>query len=206
MKPFEKLLTTNQLERFSTNIPKFVQYLEDLNKWNKTYNLTAITNPNEQMTKHIVDSLMVGHLLHGDHILDVGTGPGLPGIPLAICYPNKTFTLLDSNRKKTAFLTHIKQILGLNNVQIIHHRVESFSPSIRFDSIVSRAFSNLSDMLKKTEHLIAKQGRFIALKGVMPREELADIPDRFEVTTIKKLQICGLEGERHVVILTLKGC
>jgi 16S rRNA (guanine527-N7)-methyltransferase len=173
-------------------------YLQLLEKWNKVYNLTAIRDPKDMMTLHIQDSLSIGPYLHGSRIIDVGTGAGLPGIPLAITYPDKHFTLLDSNGKKTRFLTHVQHTLGLKNVTVVHSRVEKFRPTEGFDSILSRAFASLSDMLAMTDHLCAIGGRFLAMKGQYTETEL---PAHIRLIGVYPLHVPGLDAQRNLVIL-----
>ena len=172
-------------------------YLQLLEKWNKTYNLTAVP-AEDWMTLHIQDSLSIGSYLHGSRIIDVGTGAGLPGIPLAITYPDKHFTLLDSNGKKTRFLTHVQYTLGLKNVTVIHSRVEDFKPEALFDSILSRAFASLSDMLAMTHHLCAIGGQFLAMKGQYTETEL---PPHIRLFGVYPLHVPGLDAQRNLVIL-----
>ncbi len=180
----------------------FIQYLDLLIKWNKVFNLTRICDPKEMVLLHILDSLSINPYLHGTRILDVGTGAGLPGIPLAILRPEKKFVLLDSNNKKTRFLTQVVHELKLANVDIIHSRCEDLHPVHLFDSILSRAFASLEVMLKATQHLIDQDGRFLAMKGVYPESEIQEIPQGFKLLAVHKLVINGLDAKRHLVCLT----
>lgn len=182
---------------------RVVDYLELLQKWNKAYNLTAVRSIEEMVPKHLFDSLVIAPFIHGQRILDVGTGAGLPGIPLAITYPQKEFVLMDSNGKKTSFLIQAKQTLGLDNVQIVHSRVEAYSQTSGFDSIVSRAFASIIDMLKLTQHLLAPNGQFLAMKGVYPEQEILAIPKEYTVLNCHRLQVPGLEAERHLVCISM---
>ncbi len=186
------------------DIEKLKQFLALLEKWNKVYNLTAIKTPRDRVVKHILDSLAVGQFLEGDQTLDVGTGAGLPGIPLAIVYPDKQFTLLDSNSKKTAFLMQVVAELQLKNVQIVNQRVESYKSEACFDIILTRAFSSINDMLSGTRHLCCQQGVFLAMKGVYPKEELANLPNEFVVDKVECLVIPELMAERHLVFIRFK--
>jgi len=179
----------------------FLKYLDLLQRWNKAFNLTAITDPEEMVWLHILDSLSIQPYLHGDRIIDVGTGAGLPGIPLALINPEKQFILLDSNSKKTRFLTQAKAELGLQNIEVIHSRCEDFQPDKKFTSIVSRAFSSIRVMLETTQHLLAPEGQFLAMKGVYPEEEINDIPPQFKVVGVHKLIIQGLAALRHLVCI-----
>ena len=163
-------------------------------------NLTAIREPSQMITKHILDSLAIHSYLHGDRIIDVGTGAGLPGIPLAIANPDKTFTLLDSNGKKTTFLTQAKASLALENVGVVKYRAEDFHPEQCFDTVLSRAFTSVQNMFKITAHLCCPDGRFLAMKGRYPAQELAELPKGFEVQQVPRVDVPGLEGARHLVI------
>lgn len=174
-------------------------YLALLQKWNRAYNLTAIREPGEMLRLHLLDSLSIAPWVRGEHIVDVGTGPGLPGIPLAICYPERTFTLLDSNGKKTRFLFQAKNSLGLANVQEVQSRVESYRPERRFDAVTSRAFTSLSDMVEKCSHLLAEGGHFYAMKGQYPERELSELPKHYNVIASHQLNVPGVEGQRHLV-------
>jgi 16S rRNA (guanine527-N7)-methyltransferase len=174
-------------------------YLSLLQQWNRVYNLTAIRDPEDMMLLHIEDSLAVNSYLHGNRIIDVGSGGGLPGIPLALSNPDKHFTLLDSNSKKTRFLTQVVLELKLKNVEVIHSRCEDFHPAIGFDSIISRAFASLQVMLTTTQHLLGKDGQFLAMKGIFPEQEMKEIPPGFTVLGVHRLQIKGLEAERCLV-------
>ncbi len=182
-----------------------VQFLDLLQRWNKVFNLTAITDPKDMVYLHILDSLAISPHLQGTRILDVGTGAGLPGIPLALIHPEKEFVLLDSNSKKTRFLIQVIAALGLKNVQVVHARCEDFQGQKEgFDSIVSRAFSAIAVMLANTQHLIADGGQFLAMKGTYPEEEIQDIPKDFMVLGVHKLIIQGLTAERHLVCIQRK--
>jgi 16S rRNA (guanine527-N7)-methyltransferase len=160
------------------------QYLQLLLKWNKTYNLTAIRDLETMRIKHIADSLIVNPYLHGEVILDVGTGAGLPGIPLAITNPNKYFILLDSNGKKVRFLRQAIQELGLTNVEAVQARVEEFQANQSISSIISRAFASIYDMLTLTKHLANEGTLFLAMKGVVPQNELNHLPIGFKLFAV----------------------
>lgn len=181
--------------------PRFEQYLRLLLKWNRVFNLTAITNLAQMRILHLADSLATSPYLHGDLIIDVGTGAGLPGIPLAIAHPEKKFTLLDSNSKKTRFLTQVVAELKLPNVEVIHARAEQYQPNHCFDSVISRAFSSLSQMLSLTEHLCCEQGRFLAMKGIVPTDEIKELNNRFIIDKIAELKIQGLDAKRSLIII-----
>lgn len=180
---------------------KLLNYIELLERWNRVYNLTAIRDPKEMVSLHILDSLAVNPYLHGTRLLDVGTGAGLPGIPLALLNPDKQFVLMDSNSKKTRFLTQAIAELNIPNIQVVHERCEKFKPERCFDSIISRAFASLEVMLSTTQHLICQNGLFLAMKGLSPTEELSAISPEFTVLGVHKLMIKGLEAERCLVII-----
>ncbi|MBD2836949.1 16S rRNA (guanine(527)-N(7))-methyltransferase RsmG [Pseudomonas sp. JM0905a] len=182
---------------------KLLAYLALLIKWNKAYNLTAVRNPDEMVSRHLLDSLsvvpFVGAL--GDNWLDVGSGGGMPGIPLAILFPERRFTLLDSNGKKTRFLTQVKLELKLANLEVVHSRVEAFTPAQPFSGIVSRAFSSLEDFSNWTRHLGDGETRWLAMKGLHPDDELQALPADFRVESAHQLEVPGCQGQRHLLIL-----
>ncbi len=180
--------------------PRYHQYCELLLQWQKTYNLTAIKTIDEMMTHHVLDSLSIQPYIHGKNIIDVGSGAGLPGMILAIANPDKHFTLLDAVEKKTHFMQHAKTKLGLTNVTVIHERVEKYKPEILFDTVVTRAFSSLKTMLESTQHLCAPNGIFLAMKGRLPEDELAE-PTGFHVQSVQSLAVPGLNAQRHVVVI-----
>lgn len=181
---------------------QLLAYVGMLDKWNKAYNLTSVRDPAEMLVRHILDSIVVNPHLQGSRFIDVGTGPGLPGIPLAIVRPDSHFTLLDSLGKRVRFLRQVQHELGLTNITPVQSRVEAFPAEPPFDGVISRAFASLDDMVSWCHHLPAAQhGRFYALKGVRPDDELAAIEGRAEVEQIVRLTVPGLEGERHLVIL-----
>ncbi|WP_320819532.1 16S rRNA (guanine(527)-N(7))-methyltransferase RsmG [Thalassolituus sp.] len=178
------------------------EYLALLQKWNKAYNLTAIRDPKDMVNLHLLDSLAVNpYVLGAKRVIDVGTGPGLPGIILAIMNPDIAFTLLDSNGKKTRFLFQAVTHLDLKNVTIVNDRVEAYHPSEPFDIIVSRAFASLADMTFWCKHLRAEHGHFLAMKGQYPQQEIDDLRSEFAVTESFELQVPGVEGERHILRL-----
>jgi len=177
-----------------------VQYLELFIKWNKAYNLSAIRDPEQMIPLHLLDSLIVNsYIQSAEKIIDVGTGPGLPGIVLAIMNPEKQFTLLDSNGKKTRFLFQAKLALKLDNVTIINERVEAYQPEQGFDMIVSRAFASIADMTYWCTHLLAENGIFLAMKGQYPAEEFAEVSDKFELIETHELHVPGVDAERHLL-------
>lgn len=200
-----KLLQTG-IERLKLSISseqqeKLLSYLESLNKWNQAYNLTSVRDPKEMISKHLLDSLALIPWITGDRIIDVGTGAGLPGIPLAICMPEKQFVLLDSDGKKTRFLTQVVFQLGLSNVKIEQARVEEYVPEVLLDVVLTRAFSDLQEMLQKTRHLCSNNGLFLAMKGQKPENEIREIGEEFKIQKIMPLTIPGSNAKRHVVII-----
>ncbi len=174
------------LKLSSEQLDLLIQYLHLLDKWNKAYNLSAVRDIRQMLSRHLLDSLVILDKVEGERFLDVGTGAGLPGIPLAICYPDKRFTLLDSNGKKTRFLFQVKTELGLSNVNVVCERVESFQAE-GFDAITSRAYASLDLMVASTQHLLAPDGRYYALKGQYPESELSEIAKPFKVHAIEPL-------------------
>ncbi|MCM2678114.1 16S rRNA (guanine(527)-N(7))-methyltransferase RsmG [Echinimonas agarilytica] len=178
---------------------QLVGYVELLDKWNKAYNLTSVRNPDEMMVRHILDSLTVAqHLASDASYIDVGTGPGLPGIPLAIAMPNANFTLLDSLGKRVRFMMQVKHLLKLDNINPIQSRVEAHQPPAPYDAILSRAFASINDMLNWCGHL---GQQFLAMKGVYPEQEIADLPNEFELKTSHSLDVYELSEERHLVVI-----
>ena len=186
-----------------TQQQQLLAYLALLNKWNKAYNLTAVRDPAEMVSRHLLDSLSVLPQAEqgGASWLDVGSGGGMPGIPLAIMFPQRNFTLLDSNGKKTRFLTQVKLELSLANVEIVHSRVEAFRPAEPFTDITSRAFSSLDDFATWTRHLSDLDTRWLAMKGVQPDDELQALPAEFKLESCVVLKVPGCQGQRHLLIL-----
>lgn len=197
--------TLSDLSLTPDNIQRFETLIALLQKWNKAYNLTAITRTDDIISKHIADSLAIQPLLYGDRILDVGTGAGFPGLPLAIVTPGKQFTLLDSNNKKIRFIRQAVMELKLSNVTTIHCRVEQCQPDDVFTTITSRAFASICDMLNGCRHLLAENGKIIAMKGAKPDDELANLPDDFQVERVQSLTIPGLSAQRCAITL-VKSC
>ncbi len=177
-----------------------LDYLALLEKWNKAFNLTAVRDPRKMVSRQLLDSLSILHLLQGERILDVGSGAGLPGIPLSILAPGRSFMLLDTNSKKTRFLRQAKLELGLDNVEIEQARVEGYHPSRPFDVITSRAFASLPDMLALTRHLLAPGGCWLAMKGTIPQAELEALGKAYRVE-IQALEVPGESGQRHVILI-----
>lgn len=180
---------------------QLVAYVDMLHKWNKAYNLTSVRDPAEMVVRHILDSIVVAPYLQGQRFIDVGTGPGLPGIPLAIVLPDAHFTLLDSLGKRVRFLRQVQHELKLENITPVQSRVEAYPSEPPFDGVISRAFASLNDMVSWCHHLPGDKGRFYALKGQLPEDEIASLPDDFSVESVEKLRVPQLEGERHLVII-----
>jgi 16S rRNA (guanine527-N7)-methyltransferase len=196
-----KALQTNGHTLASDVQTKMLAYIHMIALWNQAFNLTSIRDLHEMIWLHLIDSLAISPYLHGENIIDVGTGAGLPGIPLAMINPDKKFTLLDSNSKKTRFLTQVILELKIPNIEVLHSRCEDFKPMPGFDSIVSRAFAAIPVMLAKTGHLAAPHGQFIAMKGIKPEQEIQAIPAGFSVLGIHKLVMTGLTAQRHVICI-----
>lgn len=180
---------------------QLVGYVAMLHKWNKAYNLTSVRDPEQMLVRHILDSIVVEPHLVGERFIDVGTGPGLPGIPLAIVRPQSHFTLLDSLGKRVRFLKQVQHELKLGNISPVQSRVEDFPAEPPFDGVISRAFASLTDMVTWCHHLPGQQGRFYALKGVLPEDEIAALPVGLSVEKITPLSVPQLEGERHLVVI-----
>lgn len=176
-------------------------YLEELLRWNKTHALTTIIDPQEVVIKHFADSLSIHKFATGNRLADVGSGGGFPGIPLALLFPEKQITLVESQNKKAAFLRHIKRSLKLSHVEVVQQRVEDFHPEILFDGVITRAFSSLALMLELTKHLCAPKGYFLAMKGAFPEEELAAIRQEYPHYRVESLSVPNLAAERHCVII-----
>nr|WP_245397390.1 16S rRNA (guanine(527)-N(7))-methyltransferase RsmG [Citrobacter rodentium] len=180
---------------------QLIAYVDMLHKWNKAYNLTSVRDPDEMLVRHILDSIVVAPHLHGERFIDVGTGPGLPGIPLSIVRPESHFTLLDSLGKRVRFLRQVQHELALKNITPVQSRVEAFPAEPPFDGVISRAFASLNDMVNWCHHLPGENGCFYALKGQLPEDEIAALPPQFSVGAVFKLQVPQLEGERHLVVI-----
>ena len=180
---------------------KLIAYLHLLEHWNRHFNLTAVREVEQMLPRHLLDSLSALPYLAGRSILDIGTGAGLPGLPLAIVCTDRQFTLLDSNGKKTRFLRQVVHELDLRNVAVHQERVEAFSPDAKFDTLIARAFAALPDMLGRCAHLMEPGTRFVAMKGVLPASELSALPPGFKVTTVAPIRVPGLDAERHIVVV-----
>ncbi len=183
---------------------KLEQLLDELVRWNRKINLTAIRDRNEMVTAHLADSLVAMPLVEGPRVLDVGTGPGFPGLPLAIARPDLSFTLLDSNNKKIQFVRHAAGVLGLDNVEAVWARTEDYAPGYRFDSVTARALATVPRLLELAGKHVGEDGVFVALKGREFAEELEDVTDEWDYT-VEPLSVPGLEaGSRHAVLLRRK--
>lgn len=181
---------------------QLIRYIELISQWNRVFNLTAIRDLDAMVIRHLLDSLTIKPFIKGKTVLDVGTGAGLPGIPLAIVMPEKQFVLLDSNQKKTRFLQQTVYQLRLKNVRVVHQRVEEYKVEPLFDTVVSRAFSTLREYLQLSKHLVKSGGQILAMKGVYPLTELQEISAPFKVINTHPLKVPKLDAERHVVDLT----
>ena len=186
-------------------LEQLLDYLALLARWNKTYNLTAVRDQGQMVTRHLLDSLAVAPWLSGARFLDVGSGAGLPGVPLAIVHPQYEFHLLDSSGKKARFLFQVKTALCLDNIVVHQARVESLQVTEPFDAVLSRAFARLRDMTAACRHLLAPGGRFLAMKGAYPAAELEDIRQSFSEVAVYPLVIPGLAEQRHLVEIPAPG-
>lgn len=180
---------------------QLLAFLALLNKWNKAYNLTAVRDEQVMVSRQLLDSLSIMPWVTTEHLLDVGAGGGLPGIPLAIVFPEKRFTLLDSNGKKTRFLNQCVLELGLDNVDVIHGRAEDCQPEQPFDQISSRAFTALENLVTWCEPLLAENGEFLAMKGQYPDDEVSALPAGWQVESSQALTVPGADGERHLLVV-----
>jgi len=195
----DALLAQTDLVITDQQATQLVQLVELLTKWNKAYNLTSVRDPSQMLVKHIMDSIVVSPHLQGNSFIDVGTGPGLPGLPLAILNPDKRFVLLDSLGKRMRFIRQAILSLGLKNVEIVQSRVEEYQPEVGFDCVLSRAFASLEDMLSWCHHLPNENGHFLALKGQYPESEVINLDSKFKFIESVTLQVPQLDGERCLV-------
>lgn len=181
---------------------KLIDYLALVQKWNRVYNLTAVRDTDDMLTHHLFDSLaVVPHIDTEKTLLDVGSGAGLPGIPIALALPQTQVTLLDSNHKKAAFLNQAVIELQLGNVNVVCERVEKYQPKQLFSLVVSRAFSALVEYVAAAGRLVAPEGTLLAMKGMRPQEEMAQLTDRYQISRILPLAVPGLNAERHLIFL-----
>ncbi len=187
------------LDLDNEKIEQLIQYLLLLDKWNKAYNLSGIKEVQRMVAYHLLDSLAIVPYIDGNIILDVGTGAGLPGVPLAICFPEKRFLLLDSNGKKTRFLFQVKMELGLDNVEVFHNRLETFQSQEQIDIVLCRAYATLSKVVSQCSHLIKPDCKLLAMKGQYPEEEIAELPSSFRFVRTNELGVPGVDGTRHLI-------
>jgi len=179
---------------------RLLQLLDELARWGRAYNLTAITDRDSMIVRHLLDSLVVRPWLHGRTVADVGTGAGFPGLPLAIVEPGRAFTLIDSASKKVRFVAHAARTLGLSNVTALHARAEAMQPPAPFDTVVTRAFAALPDLLRLVRPLCGPETRVLAMKGRRPDEELTAVPPEWQVTDVQPLVVPRLDEERTIVV------
>lgn len=204
MTPEERLQTgldTLNLSLSAQVQERLIQYVQLLIKWNRVYNLTSVRKPEDIIVRHILDSLTVVPYLQAKRVLDVGTGAGLPGIPLAFACPDIQFVLLDSNNKKIRFVRQALSELGLTNVEAEQLRIEEYKPDIKFDAVISRAYSSVLEMLEQSRRLLNPGGRVLAMKGVYPLAEM-EVLDKGAAPEVVSLKVPGLDAERHLVMLT----
>jgi 16S rRNA (guanine527-N7)-methyltransferase len=180
---------------------RLLDYVALLARWNKAYNLTAIRDESQMVTRHLLDSLAIAPFVSGQRLLDVGTGAGLPGVPLAILFPQRAFHLLDSNGKKTRFLFQVKTALGLDNMMVHQARVETYRVTTPYDAVLSRAFASLQDMVQACRHLLAPGGSFLAMKGALPAGELDALGEDYPQRAVFPLHVPGLDEQRHLVVI-----
>ncbi|WP_088329295.1 16S rRNA (guanine(527)-N(7))-methyltransferase RsmG [Lacimicrobium sp. SS2-24] len=194
-----ELLAQTELSISEMQRQQLVALVALIHKWNKAYNLTSVRDPQEMLIRHILDSVVVAPHIRGKRFIDVGTGPGLPGLPLAIIMPEQEFVLLDSLGKRIRFIKQAVFELGLTNVTAVQSRVEKYQPDVPFDGVLSRAFASIKDMLHWCQHLVDSQGTFLALKGQLPAEEIEHVPQGFVISETLRLEVPGLEAERHLI-------
>lgn len=180
---------------------RLLEYLELMQKWNRTYNLTAVREASRMVSLHLLDSLAVVPYLETRTLLDVGSGAGLPGIPLALASPACSVTLLEANHKKAAFLQQAKIELKLDNVEVVRERVEAWQPGRSFGTVISRAFSDLAEFIRQAGRHVAQGGLLAAMKGIYPHEELTQLPPEWRVLRVVGLTVPGLQAQRHLLLL-----
>ncbi|AWL13445.1 16S rRNA (guanine(527)-N(7))-methyltransferase [Saliniradius amylolyticus] len=195
----DPLIAQTDLAVSAAQREQLTRLVQLMDKWNKAYNLTSVRNPEDMLVRHIMDSIVVAPHVKGRRVIDVGTGPGLPGLPLAIMLPEVEFVLLDSLGKRIRFIRQTAYELGLKNITPVQSRVEQYQPELPLDAVLSRAFASLKDMLHWCQHLVDSKGVFLALKGLYPEEEVAQLPTGFTVHKAQALSVPGLDAQRHLL-------
>jgi 16S rRNA (guanine527-N7)-methyltransferase len=185
----------------TAEVQRLVRLLDELDMWNQRMNLTAIRERSQQITKHLLDSLSIQPFLRGERVIDIGTGAGFPGLPLAMVNPARQFTLLDATAKKLKFIDHVAQLLDLANVHTVHARAESYRPPAPFETVMSRAFGSVNLFIESTGHLCAGGGRLLAMKGRHPQAEVERLHSGWKLAAIHPLSVPALDEQRHVVEL-----
>lgn len=183
----------------ATTQERLLDYLLQLHKWNQAFNLSGIKQLQDMLRLHLLDSLVLAPFIDGECIADVGTGAGLPGFPLALCYPDKRFLLIDSNSKKTRFIFQTAAILEVKNITAIHSRVEDYASQPQVDIVTSRAFASLKDFVVGCRHLVSGPGKFLAMKGLYPKSEVDELPSGFQVSAVHQVKVPGVAAERHIL-------
>jgi 16S rRNA (guanine527-N7)-methyltransferase len=204
LSPSDRLIrdaATLGVELSATDAGRLLALTQELERWNRSYNLTSIRTPEQMLTHHLLDSLAVQADLYGTRIADVGTGAGFPGLPLALCNPERQFTLIDSNGKKIRFVSHAAHLIGLSNVTAVHARAETFKAAEPFDTVLARAFAALPQLLRSVEGLCGSKTRVLAMKGRWPEEELAALPSPWRLVASRPIEVPGLEAARCVIVL-----
>lgn len=196
---FDKAIVSLDVDVTEQQKDQLINFVLLIHKWNKSYNLTSVRDPQQMLIKHIIDSIVVAPYLTKSRYIDVGTGPGLPGIPLSIMHPDKHFVLLDSLGKRVRFMKQAGFEMGLTNIEPVQSRVEQYQSDLPLDGVLSRAFASIKDMLHWCQHLVDSKGEFLALKGQYPEQEIALLPEGFEVVESVELDIPALDGDRHLI-------